>query len=256
MYTSANFRTQLQLISADGEAVTVDADRSVPTISAVDGGEIKIYLPAEERALQRCYRISMPGLLRDLLEIEDVAAERWLEQLLTQPLGGLYQILQDAQIPLLSWIESNDFMQESHPDVHTLPASEPLHLSGQLSNVQDSLSSQVTHTLGSQMQALPIHTEQGNRLTFSPSSEAPSFPVDCYPRLLRQLLNAIRQQSEARVPQAADVLSAADIIRLQQASTNQIGAVGELYVSKLPAHKLYLRKLTMSHSSSMRDCAL
>ncbi|EXJ92319.1 hypothetical protein A1O3_00869 [Capronia epimyces CBS 606.96] len=107
VYTSTELQTVLSLATGENKRVSTASERAKPSIRNDEQG-IRIYLPTKAADLQRSFKIDLPDLIMELLGIEFRSAQHCLYFLLTERLENLHEILEQQDIPMLTWLERID----------------------------------------------------------------------------------------------------------------------------------------------------
>lgn len=267
---SDDLRTQLRLRVPGSDPVSEKDDQAVPTITGVDSDDITIYLPAAKKDLKKAYRASLPALIRNVLGIKDSAADYWLLQLLTVKLGTIYHVLEDAEAPLLGWLEQIDLSGEedetdsdvsNEEDEETIVASDHEEQHAHTFSFRGEVNDARIRSHRSATPSRSYTTALPNRPRLS--SDAARASSDDFLKLLRNVVSAARQVPGHRTGNGAT--SAIDRASAfgdpDEPGTNyyaKIGAVGELFVYEtlqalnLPAFGLdnwqsKIRRLVKAH---------
>ena len=249
IFTSDDLRTELILDVPKGVPVSEGSDEAGPSIQGLDDGNIKIFLPASTKDLQRSLRSPLPTLVRELLGIEDASANQWLFHLLTARLSTLYGILDEMGAPSLPRLERPDLESEAATpqlttedapgnvvNVDRIPAAE-LEQSSDTQVGYESGNDSQRSFISAQSETPPVLREvleiRPSRPTVAASAAAVSQTASAdYAMLLRHIIGLIRRGDMALPPAA--VLNASIFGHPSAPGNNyyeKIGAAGELYVS-------------------------
>ncbi|KAB8616631.1 hypothetical protein FH972_025966 [Carpinus fangiana] len=116
VYTSDDLQSSLKLepsFGTDRQVIKIKSKVIVPKIDNISGSEgVRIFLPSNEKELDRCYRSQIPDLMFKLLDAKGEKASRCLYRLLNEPNFTLYQILEAEDIPFLGWLQKIDLPQQ------------------------------------------------------------------------------------------------------------------------------------------------
>ena len=66
---------------------------------------LKVYIPRDVSKRKSCYSTQMPTELMRILGIVGDRAEKKIYRLLTEPVGALDRVMEDEDIPAVSWLE-------------------------------------------------------------------------------------------------------------------------------------------------------